>query len=422
MQRNNRINRYVLIVAGLAFAAAVVGTVLPVRAEDQTAGVPGEWLSRYAGARTVGLGGAFVAAADGPLGAMWNPAGLSTLMQNEAHFETARFFEGTSINGVSFVVPARRFPSVGLTMLQMGSGDFERTNELNESLGDFSQSDMAFVFSAAKNVSKRFAVGANLKVVRQSVESFDGTGVGADAGVMFDVTPRVRLGASLLNIGGPSVALRDVDESYPVEFRGGASLRFFSGRGLMSVEMDQRSGLGTGLHAGTEMWVHDLLALRVGYFDSEASGGFSYQVNHNIRFDYGMSDHELGVVHRFAVSYRFGGFFASSQAQPAVFSPLGENSVTKFQIKTRTKAEPKRWRLDVWDKHDQIVRTFGGVGVPPAHVMWDGKDENGMTLADGVYRYTLVVIDEEGREVSSEQKTVEITTSGPQGSVPVIVQ
>jgi hypothetical protein len=401
MQRNNRINRYVLIVAGLAFAAAVVGTVLPVRAEDQTAGVPGEWLSRYAGARTVGLGGAFVAAADGPLGAMWNPAGLSTLMQNEAHFETARFFEGTSINGVSFVVPARRFPSVGLTMLQMGSGDFERTNELNESLGDFSQSDMAFVFSAAKNVSKRFAVGANLKVVRQSVESFDGTGVGADAGVMFDVTPRVRLGASLLNIGGPSVALRDVDESYPVEFRGGASLRFFSGRGLMSVEMDQRSGLGTGLHAGTEMWVHDLLALRVGYFDSEASGGFSYQVNHNIRFDYGMSDHELGVVHRFAVSYRFGGF---------------------FQIKTRTKAEPKRWHLDVWDKHDQIVRTFGGVGVPPAHVMWDGKDENGMTLADGVYRYTLVVIDEEGREVSSEQKTVEITTSGPQGSVPVIVQ
>jgi hypothetical protein len=170
------------------------------------------------------------------------------------------------------------------------------------------------------------------------------------------------------------------------------------------------------------MWVVDALALRVGYFDTEASGGFSYRVNHSTRFDYGMSDHELGVMHRFAVSYRFGGFFASSQAQPAVFSPLGENSVTKFNIKSHTRAEAKRWRLDVYDKHNEIVRTFGGNGVPPAHVMWDGKDENGMTLADGVYRYALVVIDEEGREVTSEEKNVEIATSGPQGNVPVIIR
>jgi len=421
MQRTIRNHFHAFVAAGTVCAALTL-TVLPALAVDQTAGVPGEWLSRYAGARTVGLGGAYVASADGPLGAMWNPAGLSTLMQNEAQFETARLFEGTSINGASFVMPARHFPSVGFTVLQLGSGDFEKTNELNESLGTFSQTDMAFVFSAAKNVTRRFAMGANLKVVRQSVEDFNGTGVGADAGVMFDVTPRVRLGASLLNIGGPSVALRDVDESYPLEFRGGASLRYFSGRGLMSVEMDHRDGPGTSLHAGTEMWVMDMLARRGGYFDSEASGGFSYQVNHDLCFDYGMSDHELGVMHRFAVSYRFGGFFASSQAQPAVFSPLGENSVTKFNIKSRTKAEPRRWRLDVYDKHNEIVRTFGGNGVPPAHVMWDGKDENGLTLADGIYRYALVVIDEEGRQVTSDEKSVEITTSGPQGNVPVIIR
>jgi len=67
------------------------------------------------------------------------------------------------------------------------------------------------------------------------------------------------------------------------------------------------------------------------------------------------------------------------------------------------------------------VRTFGGPGTPPAHVMWDGKDESGMTLPDGFYTYRLVVTDEEGRVLRAEDHKVEITTAGPQGGVPVIV-
>jgi flagellar hook assembly protein FlgD len=54
--------------------------------------------------------------------------------------------------------------------------------------------------------------------------------------------------------------------------------------------------------------------------------------------------------------------------------------------------------------------------------MWDGKDEAGMTLPDGKYHYRLVVTDEDGRVLKTDQKTVEITTSGPQGGVPVIVE
>jgi len=53
--------------------------------------------------------------------------------------------------------------------------------------------------------------------------------------------------------------------------------------------------------------------------------------------------------------------------------------------------------------------------------MWDGKNENGMPLADGVYTYLLVVRDAEGRETIGRKRTVEITTSGPRGDVPIIV-
>ncbi len=53
--------------------------------------------------------------------------------------------------------------------------------------------------------------------------------------------------------------------------------------------------------------------------------------------------------------------------------------------------------------------------------MWDGKDEAGLSLADGSYRYRLMVVDAAGRTTESPERTVEIMTSGPQGEVPVIV-
>ena len=423
MHRMKRIRSLLrFIVTGSAAFASLLLASSGVRAQDAAAGVPGDWLSRYASARSIGLGGAFVAIADDPLGVVWNPAGLSQSLQNELHFETARYFEDTSINSLSFVMPAQRLPSLGFTMLSLSSGDFERTNEINESLGTFKQSDMAFLISASRSLSPRLSLGANLKIVRQEVESFSATGVGADVGGFYRVTPRLRVGVSLLNLGGPSLTPRDVKETYPLEVRGGAAFAFLNGRGMLSLEADHREGPGTTLHAGTEMWFQDTFGLRVGYYDTEPAGGFSYRLNQAMQFDYGMSDHELGLVHYVALSYSFGGFFANSYATPEVFSPIGENTVTKFKIESRTKAETKQWQLDVVDKHNQVVRTFGGAGVPPAHVMWDGKDESGMTLPDGLYTYRLVVTDEEGRILRAEDRKVEITTSGPQGGVPVIVE
>jgi len=72
------------------------------------------------------------------------------------------------------------------------------------------------------------------------------------------------------------------------------------------------------------------------------------------------------------------------------------------------------------DKAGETVRRFGGKGVPPPHLLWDGKDETGLPVADGTYRYRLVVHDADGRTIQSPERQVQITTTGPQGSVPVI--
>ncbi len=420
MKRLNTI--YYRITLALVATTCIAMAVGTLRAEDENNGVPGDWLSQYTSARSMGLGGAFVAAADEPLGTLWNPAGLSQMYQNAVHFESVHLFEGTSINGFGFGMPGRRFPSVGFTLLYLGTGDFIRTNDLNEPLGTFSEGDMAFLLSASKNLNPDFTLGANVKIVHQSIAEFKATGVGIDVGAMYNVTPDIRLGASILNVSGPTLTLRTIDESFPIEFRGGLSVYILDGRGLLSAEVDHRSGPGIRFHGGSEFWVHRSMAFRFGFYDVSPGGGFSYRISPEMRLDYALSDHELGVTHRFGVSYQFGGFFASSEATPPVFSPIGEQSVTQFSIKAKAKADVYMWRLEIVDKSDHVVRSFSGRGAPPPHVMWDGKTEAGLPLPDGTYRYSLVVEDVEGHTMEGSTRTVEITTAGPQGAVPVVIE
>jgi hypothetical protein len=392
----------------------------PGHSQTAGGGNPGEWLTQFETARTLGLGGAFVAAADDPLGALWNPAGLSLMDQNQLRFETARLFGESTLNSVSLAVPGSRLPSFGLSMVSLSSGEFERTNALNDPLGTFREGETAYLFTMAKNISPRFALGVNAKLAQQTIESASGGGLGFDVGALMNLTPDLRLGVSILNLGGPSITLRDVAEPWPSEIRGGLALTLLGGRALAVVEFDHSDGLGTRVRGGTEYRMLQGFTLRLGYDDEHGSGGLSYRFAPQYEFDYGVTDHALGMTHRAGVSYRFGGFFASSHADPSVFSPTGERAVTRISLNARTKGRPEDWSLEVLDKGDRSVRRFGGQGQPPSHIEWDGKDETGLPLADGVYRYRLQVRDGQGRTLMSATRALEISTSGPQGTVPLI--
>jgi len=401
-----------VIVAALALAAHAA-------AQDQNAGGPGEWLMRYTSARTLGLGGAYVALADDPLGVLWNPAGLSSMNENELRFENAQMFEDTQLNAFGLAVPGSRLPSVGLSFVSLGSGDFQRTNDMNDPLGSFSESESAWMFIVSKAFSTRFATGVNLKLAQQTVESFHTGGFGMDVGATFAATPDLRLGVSVASLGGPNLKLASTDEAWPTLVRGGAALTVFGGRGLITAEMDQSEGLGARFHGGTEYWIQPGIVLRVGYDDKSGAGGLGWRFSPDYQIDYAVADHGLGMTHRIGMSWRFGGYHVSSLAEPALFSPTGERAVTKISLYSHTKADPATWTLDIVNKTGEVVRRFGGQGQPPSHVEWDGKNESGRPLPDGIYRYSLAVKDKAGRIVAGPVHIVEISTTGPQGSVPL---
>ena len=404
----------------LVALAAIIATlaVVPATAQEANDGLPGEWLSRYASPRAVGLGGASVAVADEAQASLWNPAGLSWLRRNELQVTSVQLFDDTSVNGLAFARPSSSMPSLGLNILNLKSGEFERTNDLNETLGSFDEGDLVMSLTIAQALSPDWSLGANLKLARQSVEDFSGSGFGFDLGVMGRLTDGLMIGASALNLAGPSITLRDKDESYATELRGGLAYTMLEGRSVTTAEVGHRDGPGVQPRVGTEFWIQSL-ALRVGYYIDNVSAGFSYRFRNGLQFDYGMADHELGMNHRFGLNFRFGGFYADSRANPEIFSPTGQNPVTKFLLAAQTKAEAKDWQLTIRDKSGEVVRSYAGQGNPPAHVIWDGKGETGMPLPDGQYRYRLRVTDLEGRTMEGLENKVEINTGGPQGSIGV---
>lgn len=390
-------------------------------AATQDGGLPGDWLTSYRSARAVGLGGAFTAVADQPLGMLWNPAGMAQLEMNEIFLESTQLFEDTSVNGLSFVAPGTRYPTLGITILALRSGEFEKTNALNDVIGDFQEKETAFVLSASHDVTRYLALGANLRVVRQSIDEFSGSGAGFDLGAMARITDDLRLGTSVLNVGGPSITLRDEEESYPLQWVGGASLDLLQDKALVSFEVVKVDGIDLTARGGAEMMIGESLSVRFGMDKTSPAGGFSYELPNRLRVDYGAIGHELGVTHRFGVSWRFGGFFADSQAEPAVFSPLGRNATTRFHLSARTRQDADTWRLHITDRYGHEVRSFGGRGAPPAHVVWDGKSDRGEPLPDGSYLYHLAVTDAGGRTNESEPRTIQINSRIQEISVPVEV-
>jgi len=248
-------SRSTLVAAAILAALALPCGSRPAAASDADGGQPGSWLMNYSSARTTGMGSAFAATADDPLGVLWNPAGLPWMEQNQLTFETAQMFEGTSVNGAGFAVPGSWFPSLGVSMVSLRSGDFERTNDINDNLGSFHEGETAYLFTVARAVSTRAALGANLKVVQQTIESFSAGGFGADAGALLQLTRDLRLGVSVLNLGGPSVTLRDSPEKFPMQVRAGVALGVLGGRGQVAAELDRTDGAALRLHGGTEYWI-----------------------------------------------------------------------------------------------------------------------------------------------------------------------
>jgi hypothetical protein len=347
-------------VKSIAYPAAMVMVVVlalvvasPATAQNVTkvGTTAAKFLSIPAGARALGMGGAFVAVANDATAMYWNVAGLARLNQSEAIFSHANWIADIKYNYGAVALPMGDLGTAGISFTSMTMDEMERTTEQEpDGTGQtFTAGSFAVGLAYAKNLTDWFSIGGNVKYVSEQIWNSSATGLAFDIGTLFN-TPfaGVKFGASITNFGqkmrmsgddlvttkditpnngnNPNVPANLTTDSFdlPLALRIGLSYEPIADEDndlIIAIDGMHPNDNAESLSFGAEFsGFKRIVSIRAGYKgfqgtgsnDSEEQftlgGGLRYTIgaNFTVKFDYAYEKFgRLNNVHKFAVGVLF---------------------------------------------------------------------------------------------------------------------
>lgn len=332
----------------LAAGAALVLALAPPPAEATR--YAGEFLRVGVGARALGMGSAFAGLADDGTAAFWNPAGIATLGSREiTAMHAEQFGSIVKYDFLSYTMPlgSPGKPKQGLavSLIRLGVDEIPDTRNLeildvngngkfdypedrlivDESRFVFdSDNDVALLFSYAREVSRGFSLGGNLKIVRQWLgDSLRSNGFGLDLGALYVGPSGWSAGAKLSDATTTQILWNTgTDEFIAPSLRAGlAKTHAFSKNrrhvitaaldvqvGFSDEQLSSQANLGSvtfEFHPGLEYWLERKLALRTGLEARNFTAGAGFRYG-KFGLDYAYLDHQdLDSSHRISALFSF---------------------------------------------------------------------------------------------------------------------
>jgi hypothetical protein len=299
----------------------------------------GEFLNVGAGARALGMGGAFVAVADDGTTAYWSPGGLPSLKSREVAFMYCQQFNSlVKTNFISYVHPTSRWGAFGVSWLRLGVEDIPKTGyvDANENcmqdfddkndngvkdpgelyierpviVGSFDDIEDGVFFSYGIKVSAGFSIGLNLKLIRQLLAANSSNGWGIDIGGLYELFNGFKVGLNLQDV--PCTKLKwdsptKHEDVIPFSTKLGAAYtrQISSLKSIFTVSCSMDTRYETDMHYGAEWWLMKTLALRIGLDEGRLSMGSGLRVS-TFQVDYAFIGHDdLGNTHRISTSVQF---------------------------------------------------------------------------------------------------------------------
>lgn len=337
-----------LITRTLVGLLLVVGPGVSAQQITKIGTTAAKFLSIPAGARALGMGGAFVAVASDASAMYWNPAGISRLQRSEAIVTHAEWLADIKHNYGGLVLPLGDYGTLGFNFTALTMGEMERTTEEQpEGTGDFfSAGSYAFGVSYAKNLTEWFSIGGTIKYVRESIWNSTATGFAVDVGTLFTTPfPGVKFGAGISNFGekmritgddllvqkdispikgnNPNINASLTTDRFemPLNLRIGIAYEPLTTEDqslLLAIDASHPNDNSEYVNVGGEYSLfHRILSIRAGYRslggkDSEEQftlgGGLSYDLGttSTVKIDYAFENFgRLQNVHKFAVRFLF---------------------------------------------------------------------------------------------------------------------
>ena len=269
----------------------------------------------------VGAGPSAMAAYTAAPGDLWsltyNPAGLANIGRVELGVSQVQWFEDTSFSYLGVGLPSGSGGlALGMAYFDLGGVDVYDIDgtSMNESAKAYNFGIVGGYGFVMPNICD-LSVGVSGHVIQGSFDEESATAIGVNLGALYGLMEdQVQIGVAVRNLGTKFQFVDEEDEQ-TMTFAGGVSY---------STAEDQISNvdLMIGIDAlmpknrdmvmamGGEVWVYDMLALRVGYKTGVEMGNLSYGAGFkysDFQLDYTYTDHDdFEATHRISLMMAFG--------------------------------------------------------------------------------------------------------------------
>lgn len=161
-----------------------------------------------------------------PIHGLYNPATINTEMGGYLSMNYRPYFSGINIGTAAHVFTwDRNMKAAHLGVQYIDYGQFDGRDEYGNPTENFSGSEIAISGGYAYNIPwTEWFVGANIKLISSSLESYQSFGIATDLGVFYKI-PSIELEAALVvkNLGTQITTYNGVKESLPMEILLGVS-------------------------------------------------------------------------------------------------------------------------------------------------------------------------------------------------------
>ena len=270
-----------------------------INAQSNVATTSAAFLEIGPGARSLGMGSAYVSVADDASSIYWNPAGIVNVNKPEVQSFYSPWLVETQFYYNTAVVPMGAYVSIGLSFTALTMDEMMvrtvQDPEPDEYGQKFDAGNISMGITYAKRLTDRFSFGFQTKFIQESIWQMKAQGYALDIGTMFVTKSDLNIGMSISNFGGKlgmkginTLVDIDIDETIygnndkidghmdaakwpmPLLFRFGISKDYiFSNihRITLSGDANHPNNNVEYVNAGIEYSYNDLVSLRMGQSD-----------------------------------------------------------------------------------------------------------------------------------------------------------